>query len=779
MTIATHDPPKIPGRRVRIERLKTQIMARKGSFVEDVNPFLRSVALWRASQGERSRIQVRAAYLRELVKLAPLVIGEDWSLAGNHLPTAHIGLNRPDCENPEHVQQLRALGILPEQVKGVLDAVEQWDTGRTCAIGETDPAYQLGLGRVNREDSRIVFWASGHIENHSIRDYAKVLKMGFAGIREEVEKLLAQAEMTDPDFPVKENFWCAALSICTAGILLGRRYAEWAAAMAEDADSPAEQERLQRMAELCARVPAEGARTLEEATQALWLAHILTCGEDGINANSLGRLDQILYPYYRADIEAVRTDRAAATDLMAELACRLYLDYDVQAITLGGVDSNGDDAVNELSHIILEATRQVDFVRDVSVRLSRQSPPDFVELAGELAARGGGIPFVFNDDCFIPALQERGIALADARDYAPIGCIELTIPGRANPHAVSGWFNAAKCLELAIFDGRDPRSGEQLGPRTGLLTDFDGFEAFFDAYAQQVEFFAGRMVYGCNRGELAQRERGPLPCWSVLTDDCIERGRDITDGGAVYNYHSVCLLGAPNAADAMMALQKLVFEDGAIPAVELLQALRDNFQGCESLRQMLLKRAPKYGNDCAEVDEITRRVCEHFIALMDRMESPLGGRYFVHLFSFVCHIVFGKTVGATPDGRFAEEPLAYSLSAHQGRDVNGITALLNSLARLPHDRAAGASAAIIELDPAVVRDEGGVQRLVQLTQTAVAKGIGQFQWNVISAERLIQAQEDPERYGNIAVRVAGFSQMFKLVDREMQDHIIGRTKHRQ
>ncbi|MDP6701628.1 MAG: hypothetical protein QGH25_18400, partial [Candidatus Latescibacteria bacterium] len=190
MTIATHDPPKIPGRRVRIERLKTQIMARKGSFVEDVNPFLRSVALWRASQGERSRIQVRAAYLRELVKLAPLVIGEDWSLAGNHLPTAHIGLNRPDCENPEHVQQLRALGILPEQVKGVLDAVEQWDTGRTCAIGETDPAYQLGLGRVNREDSRIVFWASGHIENHSIRDYAKVLKMGFAGIREEVEKLL-------------------------------------------------------------------------------------------------------------------------------------------------------------------------------------------------------------------------------------------------------------------------------------------------------------------------------------------------------------------------------------------------------------------------------------------------------------------------------------------------------------------------------------------------------------------------------------------------------------
>ncbi|MFZ4777838.1 MAG: pyruvate formate lyase family protein, partial [Terrimicrobiaceae bacterium] len=401
-----------------------------------------------------------------------------------------------------------------------------------------------------------------------------------------------------------------------------------------------------------------------------------------------------------------------------------------------------------------------------------------VERAAELIARGGGIPFIFNDDCFIPALSERGIELADARDYAPIGCIELTIPGKANPHAVSGWFNAAKCLELALFDGKDPRTGEQYGPNTGLLSSFDDFESLWQAYAAQVDFLARHMVYHCNRGELSQRERGPLPCWSVLTDDCIARGRDITNGGALYNYHSICLMGTANAADSLMAVKKLVFEEKRLNPAELLAALHSNFDGHEEVRQMLLTKAPKYGNDVAEVDLIARRVDDHFIDLMDTMRSPLGGRYHVHLFSFLCNIHFGKALGATPDGRLAGEPITYSLSAQQGRDEQGVTAMLNSLARLPHHRAAGASAAIIDLDPKLVEGEAGRQRLVALIRAAVGMGIGQLQWNVVTEERLRQAQRDPERYGNIPVRVAGFSQMFKLVEPQLQEHIIARTKHK-
>ena len=210
---------------------------------------------------------------------------------------------------------------------------------------------------------------------------------------------------------------------------------------------------------------------------------------------------------------------------------------------------------------------------------------------------------------------------------------------------------------------------------------------------------------------------------------------------------------------------------------DVLDALRADFDGAEPLRQALLNRAPKYGNDHAQVDEMARRVDEHFIHLMDGMESPVGGRYFVHLFSFVANIPFGMMVGATPDGRRAGEPLAYSLSAHQGRDVEGVTAMLKSLARLPHDQAAGSSAAIIDLDEALVQGDEGVRTLAQLLRAAVAMGIGQLQWNVTTVERLEKAQEDPEKYGNIVVRVAGFSQMFKLVDEEMQAHIIARTKH--
>jgi len=766
----------------RVERLRDEIMERKGSAPTGVNPFTRSVALWRASGGGRSCAQVRAACLLEQVRLAPIQIEPEWRLVGNHLPTTCLGFESPDPDNTDHMAALRTLGVTGDDIAAVRQAVEDNPVGRNpgnapYATGETRADMELGRGGWGGDDSRTVYWANGWIENHSIRDYAKVLRLGYAGIREEVEEQLARASLADPEYPQKENFWRAALDICEAGSLLGRRYTEAATHAAEAADSPEEQMRLESISEACERVPERGARTLAEAAQSLWLAHVLTCGEDGINANSLGRLDQVLFPYYEADLAVGRLTREDALEQMEELACRLYLEYDVQAITLGGVDADGHDAVNEMSYLILEATRNVGFARDLSVRLHRNSPSSFTGLAAELIAQGGGIPFLFNDECYIPALVERGIELADARNYAPIGCIELTVPGRANPHAVSGWFNSTKCLELALFDGCDPQTGEQLGPRTGALAEMADFEQLFLAYCRQVEHFSERMVYWCNRGELAQREGGPLPCWSVLTDDCIERGRDITDGGAVYDYHSICLLGTANTADSLMVLRKLVLEEGQLEPEELLTALRANFEGREDLRQMLLSGAPKYGNDHPEVDELARRVDEHFIEAMDRMRSPLGGRYFVHLFSFRCHLDFGRTVGATPDGRQAQEPLAYSLSAHQGRDVNGVTALLNSLARLPHARAAGASAAIVELEPSLVEGEIGVERLRQLIESAVEMGVGQIQWNVCTVERLQQAQDDPERYGNLTVRVAGYSQMFKLIPRELQDHIIARTKH--
>ena len=756
----------------RIGRLIEQVMGRGGSFVADGNPFERDLALFRAGDG-LSVVQKRAAMLRELVALATIEIHDDWHLAGEHL--AHgCGFDGPDPQR----QRLEALAVEHDKAGEIETCVRQWNARRRYpyAVGQPLPEQD---GGVDPALLRSVIWPLGWIENHSIRDYAKVLRLGFAGIRQEVEARLAEADITDPDYARQENFWRAAFWVCDAGARLGRRYAELAGRLAGANDDPVEVQRLQRMAEACQHVPAQGARTFFEAVQALWLAHVLTCGEDGINANSIGRLDQILQPYYEADLAAGRISRDEAVELMAELACKLYLDYDVQAITIGGQNRTGDDAVNEMSWIILDATEQVGFVRDLMVRVGGKTPAPFVDRCAELVARGGGIPFFFNDDCFVDALVDHGIERADARDYAPIGCIELTIPGKANPHAVSGWFGLAKCLELALFDGRDPRTDQQLGPHTGALADFTCYDQLFDAFQEQVAFFARHLVYHVNRGELAQREGGPLPCWSVLTDDCIRRGRDITDGGAIYNYHSICLAGIANTADSLMAVRKLLFDEGRLTADELLAALRADFAGHEPLRQMLLRGAPKYGNDIAEVDQIAARVAADFIDLLDRCRSPLGGRYVVHLFSFLHNITFGQALGATPDGRLAGEPMAYSCSPQQGRDELGVTALLNSIARLPHRRAAGASAAIVDLAPKLIAGDAGAKRLGQLIRAGIKMGVGQMQFNVVNAERLQQARDCPEKYGNIPVRVAGYSQMFRLLSTELQDHVIARTKHEQ
>lgn len=756
-------------------------MRRKGSFVADINPFLLDVALMRAHSIDLSRVQHRAALLLRQVEMAPLAIPDGWRLAGEHLPRARQSFGFASDPPPAARRRLAEFGLSPDEERRVEAWVKRW-TGRdlpveTCDIGAVRDGLDAGRGGWGGRDLNQVYWASGWIENHSVRDYAKALRVGFGAIRTEVEDELAALDIADADTPRKENFLRAVISICEAGKLLGRRYAELAVSMAERAADVQRRNELRCMARVCAKVTERGAETFFEATQALWLAHILTCGEDGINANSIGRLDQILFPYYAADRQAGRLSRDEALEIMEELGCKLYLEYDVQAIVLGGLDAQGRHAANELTDIILDATDNLEFVRDVSMRLDRNSPAPLLERCAALIVKGGGIPFIFNDDCFVKALSDRGIALEHARDYAPIGCIELTVPGKANPHAVSGWINSTKCLELALFGGQNPATGTALGAATPPLAEMASFGELWDAYRRQVEFFARRMIYFCNRGELAQREFGPLPCWSTLTDDCIRRGRDITDGGAVYNYHSICFLGAANTADSLCAVKRLVFERREISATELLAALRANFEGAEALRRRLLAGAPKYGNDAPEVDGIARAAAEHFIRFMDKFRSPLGGRYFTHLFSFLCNIDFGKTTGATPDGRRAGEPLAYSLSAHQGRDEKGITAMLKSLARLPHDMAAGSSAAIVEIDPKLFEGTQGARRMTGILQALLAMRVGQIQFNVVTAERLERAQREPERYGNLAVRVAGFSQMFKLIPRDLQDHIIARTKH--
>ncbi|MBN2642954.1 MAG: pyruvate formate lyase family protein, partial [Victivallales bacterium] len=506
----------------RLEKLKQDVKSREGSFVPDMNPMWRDVALYRLKwfSPNSSRLQWRAANMAELAQIVPIMINPHWSLAGEHLnPFLSVvwGL-RSNLSLEEKQRQLAAIGY--EDCYDAIMTLENTYFSEQSGTAPGEVLEELWDGHPASDEYNEVFWSHGWKENHSIRNYAMLLRDGYGGLRKRLETELAAHPITAADYPLRENFLRGAMFICDAGLTIGHRYAKLAATMAAETEDESERRRLQNMAE-CSRLTVEnGATDFHDAVQLLWFGHLITCAEDGINANSLGRIDQFLYPWYRQDIDAGRITREDAVELMIELALKLYLDYDVQAITLGGCDSTGKCAVNELSYVILEATEYFGELRDLAVRISSDTPVEFLRACSRLVIRGGGIPFFFNDECFIPALSERGIAQEDARDYAPIGCVELTIPGKTNPHAVSGWFNLAKCLELTLFNGVDPVNDVQMGPTTGALSDFRDFNAFYQAFQQQVEYFASRMIYHCRRGELCQRQFAPLPGWSLLTDDC-------------------------------------------------------------------------------------------------------------------------------------------------------------------------------------------------------------------------------------------------------------------
>jgi len=612
--------------------------------------------------------------------------------------------------------------------------------------------------------------------NHSIRGYEKVLRLGFSGLESEVESALSRLCMSDPDAAHRRANLLAWKMLCESAEGIGKRHAEKARELASSCKDPGQKSEWERIAETCERVPAQPARTFLEAVQSLWFAHILTVWEDGINANGIGRIDQFLWRYLEKDLAdcAITLDEAA--EILAALWIKLYRPYDVQQMMIGGLDADGSDAANPLSWLVLDVTGGLGFIRCLSARLHRRSRREFVSRCVDLVARGGGIPFFFNDEALVPALVSRGIPLEDARGYAAIGCIEITIPGKTSPHAVSHWINLAKCLELSINDGRDLLDGAQVGPRTGTLADFRSIDDVLTAYTKQLEYFAELAVYGSNACEIAHRSQFRLPYLSLLTDDCVARGLDITEGGARYNYHSSAAMGIPNAADSLAALQSAVFADKLISPEDMLTALRENFAGKEDMRVFLKNRIPKYGNDEPLPDGFAADLARQYCDLLARYRTPSGGTFFCHLFTFTLMLSFGKLTGASPEGRLAGDPLAYSVSPAQGRDRKGLTAAIRSLAKIPHHLAAASSSAILEADPDLLQGPNR-EAFVNLIITAIDQGVGQMQFNVVSADTLRAAQDDPESYQNLCVRVSGFSQQFCLLDREMQDHIIARTKH--
>jgi pyruvate formate-lyase/glycerol dehydratase family glycyl radical enzyme len=726
---------------------------------------------WMLNPGQPLSLRSARALAHVIASMPPRAFPDDL-LAGESLIDC-AGIVHFSGTKPAGFDQfVREQGLLSdEQKQQLIEWSDPWPFSRGAVSDVLYPegyaeALQVGL---------ITVW--GVDLNHSIRGYEKVLRLGFVGLLAEVEEALADLPLGDPEASSRRANLLGWQAICEAAIGLGARYAENCRALAATSGDADEKRQWEELAEVCARVPAHPARNFREALQALLFAHMITVWEDGVNANSIGRLDQFCWPYLQPDLETGSLTYEQAGELLAALWCKLYQSYDVQQVTLGGQLADGSDATNPLTSLALDVTEGLGFVRCLSVRVHQGTPRPFLRRCVDLLARGGGIPFFFNDETLIPALASKGIPIEAARGYAPIGCIEITIPGQANPHAVSNWINLAKCLELALNDGRCLTTGQQVGPQTGTLADFTSLAEVRAAYTRQLDHAANLAVYGSNAAELAHRTMYRLPYLSLLTDDCVAQGRDIIEGGARYNYHESAAMGLPNVADSLAAIQQAVFTEQTISGSDLLEALRSNFAENEELLQYLRKRMPKYGNDLDLPDGLAAELAQQYCEVLGSHHSPGGMEFFVHLFTFTLMIPFGKTTGATPEGRRAGEPLAYSLSPVQGRDREGFTAMLNSLARIPHHLVAASSSAILEAHPSLLAGEEGLETFTDLLMTAIAQGVGQMQVNVVRAEDLRAAQDDPDRYASLCVRVSGFSQQFVLLDRELQDHIIARTKH--
>ncbi len=590
-------------------------------------------------------------------------------------------------------------------------------------------------------------------EGHVVCDYGRILRGGLREQAERIEGLLSTAAPDDPRRPQ----WEAMLVTCHAARDFATRYAQAAHGAVRAVEDPVEAARLERIAAHCRQVPWERARTFPEALQSFWLLHLLLHVESPAVALSPGRMDQYLWPFYQADLTAGRLTPSEATEALACLWLKLWEGDESQNVTLGGVDAHGTDVTNELSLMMLRLTGELRaFQPSISVRIGPGSSEEFLTEALRLSALGLGQPSFFADETVTAGLTEIGVPLPEARDWAIVGCYEAVVAGAEWGRTVAGGVNLPEVVLQALAE--EPRSFAALmqGTREHLCRALD------------------RSVEAANAHERHEAENAPSPFQSVLMRDCIERGEDIYRGGARHNHSACWIAGLATAVDSLVAVKRVVYEDGRLTVPELISLLEADFAGRDDLRQLLLKGAPKFGNDEREVDALAAELCNYFCDELATRRNGRGGRIKPSLAMYQQHLI-GLRMGATPDGRRAGAALSAGVAPTQGQNARGVTATLASCASLPHHRAANGNFLILSLSPEHIGGGRGLQRLGQLIATYFGSGGSHIMVNVVDAETLHDAQVHPERHGDLMVRLSGLSAYFVTLDRDTQDNIVARS----
>lgn len=625
-----------------------------------------------------------------------------------------------------------------------------------------------------------------HAQGHICPNVKEWLELGPAGVIAKAEKNLVGANASQQEF-----YRCVILVMQGVQKFM-QRYADL---LEEKADSyPKYTASMRELAKICQNLQNRPAQSFHEALQSTWFLFVVLHMESNASSFSPGRLDQILYPYYQKDLAEKKMDDDQALEMIECLWLKfneiVYLRNKNSAkyfagfpigfnVAVGGQDENGNDASNALSHLLIQAQEDIGLPQpNLSVRLFEHTDQALLTHAVKCVSKGSGMPQFFNDKAIVSPLMDLGISKKDALNYAIVGCVELTTHGNNLGWSDAAMFNMNKVLELTLNHGKCLLTGKQMGPDLGSLSTYASFSDLEASYQKMMDYFIEKMIPCCEGVEKAHIDCLPTPFLSAVIDDCMDKGMDVTAGGAHYNLSGIQMIQVANLADSLAAIKELVYDKKKVDASHLEKALQNNFVGDEVLRQMLLHRVPKYGNDVAWVDELGAKWALYFREQLRKYKNYRNGPYHTGMYTVSAHVPMGQNVGASADGRFAQDPLADGgLSAVYGRDIQGPTAVLKSVSKMDNSCTTNGGLLNMKFLPDFFKTEAGITKFCNFLRAFVDLEVPHIQFNVVSKENLLDAQKHPDQYRSLTVRVAGYTAYFTELAGDLQNEIIARTSY--
>jgi len=741
----------------------------------------------------------RAKAFHHLLSHQTITIAEDELIVGERGPAAKATPTYPElcCHSLDDLSILNTRAKTPFQVSEdtsktfAADVIPFWArrSMRERVFGAMSPSWEAAFNA-----GVFTEFMEQRAPGHAVLD-DKIYRLGVADFKTAIATSRGQIVLSElPDKQARLDELTAMDICCDAIIHFAHRHAALAQEMAANLNIDDRRKReLEDIAEVCMHVPENAPRTFHEALQMYWFIHVgVICELNEWDSLNPGRLDQHLFPFYEREMAAGTLNHADTTELLecfwikfsnqpappkvgiTEEQSATYNDFTL--INVGGVDANGENAVNELSYLILDVIEEMRLPYTGScIQLSKANPDRFLLRTLEIVRQGFGQPSIFNTDAIVQQFLRAGKSIIDARAGGPSGCVTVSAFGKESC-VLTGYMNWPKILELTLHNGVDPTTGQQVGPKTGDAATFTSFDQILDAYRRQLTYFVDLKIEGNQTIEQLFAQTMPAPFLSLFVDDCITNGLDYNSSGPRYPTTYIQGVGLATTTDALAAIQTHVYDKRTLSMDELLAALETDFSNTEPLRNLLVRQAPKFGNDDDVADRIAQRLFDMYFDAIDGRPNSKGGTYRVNLLPTTAHIFFGEKVGATADGRRKGMPVSDGISPSQGADVKGPTAVLKSVGKLDHVRTGGTLLNQRFL-PDVLKDEPGLRKLASLVRTYFRFDGHHIQFNVVDSDTLREAQIDLERHRDLIVRVAGYSDYFCVLDVSLQNEIIQRTAH--